>query len=471
MKQRAAWWALFLGGWCGIGACDAEYRADDDDWKCKQAPESCLGTDGGQSDSGDSSTTDAACTLNACGGCSPLAAQPGSACGRCGKYECSADKQSVTCKSGEYIKALRAGNSHTCAVLATGGVRCWGSNDNGELGDGSTTSRSIAPTQDVGLPGPARDIALGTNFTCALLETGGVRCWGANPNGELGNGSTTARSTPAGSDVALPGPVQSLAADASHTCAVLETGGLRCWGSNDRGQLGDGTVGDRTSPASTDLSLSGPVESVAAGYSFTCAVLRAGGLRCWGAHTSGQLGNRGIEQLTPPTKDLPLPNPIRAVAAGADHTCAILPLGGVRCWGSNGMGQLGTGVADGGIAAPLDVPPDKDIALPGPVQAIGVGTWFSCALLSAGGVRCWGAPGLIGREGTAQLSAPPAEDIALPAPARALAVGGAHTCALLSTDAVWCWGLNGEGQLGNGSTTNSPVPVAVQGLDPTCPDQ
>jgi alpha-tubulin suppressor-like RCC1 family protein len=232
--------------------------------------------------------------------------------------------------------------------MTTGGVRCWGNNMYGQLGDGTTTSRPTPPPTDV-LTG-VQAIATGFNHTCALMTTGGVRCWGYNRLGELGDGTTTSRATPPPTDV-LTG-VQAIAAGGGHTCALVTTGGVRCWGSNSHGQLGDGTWASRSTPPTTDVLTE--VQAIATGVSHACALMTTGGVRCWGANTvvqsiegwqtivTGQLGDgTTTDRSTPPTTDAL--SGARAIAAGRYHPCALTTTGGVRCWGDNSSGQIGAG--------------------------------------------------------------------------------------------------------------------------------
>ena len=223
------------------------------------------------------------------------------------------------------------------AVTGTGGVPISGSG--GTLADaGNELGTTDTP---ISCDGPnalrAKAVSAGfAPFTCGLTTQGGVRCWGSNPDGELGDGNTTNRSTPALSDV-LTG-VQAIATGYRHTCALMSNGGVRCWGYNFYGQLGDGTTIDRLSPPTSDL-LSG-VQAIAAGEGHTCALLAGGGVRCWGHNHVGQLGDgTTTDRLNPPSSDGL--TGVQAIAAGAAHTCALMRSGGVRCWGTNRGGHLG----------------------------------------------------------------------------------------------------------------------------------
>jgi alpha-tubulin suppressor-like RCC1 family protein len=169
-----------------------------------------------------------------------------------------------------------------------------------------------------------------------LLENGGVKCWGANFFGQLGDGSTADRHTPV--NVKNLSGVKAVAAGSSHTCAVTSGGGVKCWGYNGWGQLGDGTTADRYTPFPVS-NLDSGVKALAAGFSHTCALTTAGGVKCWGRNNSGQLGDNATTDRHEPT--LALHEDIRAITAGDEHTCALTVGGGVLCWGGNSHGQLG----------------------------------------------------------------------------------------------------------------------------------
>ncbi len=256
---------------------------------------------------------------------------------------------------------LAAGEGFACARLVDGRVQCWGRGDEGQLGRGPLAG--IQPPGDVVLGGSATEVVTGASHACALLETGSVRCWGHDAQGQLGHGATaTSSGIPAATgDVALGGTAVQLTAGGAHTCALLDTGALRCWGDNASGQLGLGhtqTIGDDEAPAQAgDVPVGGAVDSVVAGLHHTCAVLTTGQLRCWGDDTQGPLGVS--PQQTIGDDERPQDQPpldfgdlgVEAIFTGplASHTCARLDGGTVRCWGLGDVGQLGLGFVN-----PLD---------------------------------------------------------------------------------------------------------------------
>jgi len=374
-------------------------------------------------------------------------------------------------------KTISAGDHHTCAVKNDGTIRCWGGNEGGQLGN-VTTTNSLVPVTVLGIM-HGITVAAGYGHSCALLSGGTVQCWGQNTWGGLGNGTTgTCMNSPYTLDVSCSAkPVTALgithavtvAASFGYSCAVLGGGTIQCWGRNEDGQLGDGSATDRSVPV-TVSGITNAID-VAAGHEHTCAILSDGTVQCWGSNGNGQLGdgtttNRSVPVTVPNITDAIV------VAAGGQHTCAVLKGGAVQCWGYGQQGQLGSGTTN--FAGPSYGSPTP-VPVSGITNAVAVaaGLMFSCAILSDGTVQCWGSNGngQLGDGTTTNRSVP----VTLPNITNAIAVaaGDEHTCAVLSGGTVQCWGSNvytpnyvpiGTGQLGNGSTTNSSVPVTVTGF-------
>jgi alpha-tubulin suppressor-like RCC1 family protein len=374
-----------------------------------------------------------------------------------------------------------AGGFHTCA-LVNGTVECWGLNDSGQLGNGSTTNSST-PVIVSGLSNVTQ-IAPGKYHTCALRSDGTVWCWGDNTYGQLGNNSTTDSHTPVevrgvGGTGYLTGVVE-VAADGNFSCARLTDGTVRCWGRNQSGQLGTGVTDNNAH--STPLQVIGvggsgtlgSVTAITAGANHTCALISGGTVDCWGLNDHGQLGNNSTTDNDTPVRVVGAGGTgyltgVTAVSGGRMHVCVLLSGGSVYCWGDNENGELGDGtttnrsvpVRAGSISTAVSV---------------SAGEYHSCALLADGTAQCWGASayGQVGDGTTADTSTPvtvigPGGYGVLSGIAAISAGGGditetddyEHTCALTTDGTVVCWGQNNYGQLGNGTTTMSISPIGV----------
>lgn len=277
------------------------------------------------------------------------------------------------------VASLAAGAYHTCALTTAGGVKCWGAAD-GRLGDGTSTTR-VTPVNVVGLSSGVAQIFAGHEQTCAVMVAGGAKCWGVNSQGELGDGTTLTRLTPV-DVVGLGSGVARMAAGYKHTCALTTAGGVKCWGWNSYGQLGDGTTTDRLTPV--DVSgLSSGVASLTTGLYVGCVVTTNGAAKCWGRNNSGQVGDGTTEQRNTPVEVSGLTTGVAKLSGGDGHTCALTTVGGVKCWGWNSNGQLGDGTTTARLV-PVSV-----VGLSAGVSDLKVGQYHVCAQLQAG-VKCWG---------------------------------------------------------------------------------
>ncbi len=350
---------------------------------------------------------------------------------------------------------VAAGLVSTCALVAGGGIRCWGENSYGQLGDVTMTSRST-PVAVLGLTEGVSAIAAGHYHFCALLWHGGVKCWGDNTYGQLGNRWSGPTGTPL--EVAGLRSVTSIAAGYSHTCALLDGGGVKCWGGNGNGQLGDGTKTNRSTPVNV-MGLTSGVTAISTGNGHTCALMAGGGVKCWGDNSSGQLGDGTLISRSTPVNVAGLTSGVVGVSTGSAHTCALLSGGGVKCWGLNGRSQLGDGTQTN-RSIPVNVSGLSSGAL-----AVSAGNAHTCAVVAGGGVKCWGdnADGQLGNNSTAG-SGTPVQVAGLTSGLKAIAAGGSHSCALAPAGQVKCWGRNVSGQLGDGTTTSRSTPVDVIGL-------
>jgi alpha-tubulin suppressor-like RCC1 family protein len=355
--------------------------------------------------------------------------------------------------------AISAGAFHTCAITSAGGVKCWGNNQFGELGDGTKTTR-LTPVAVSGLASGVSAIAAGNDHTCAVMSAGGVKCWGNNEFGQLGDGTQTNRLTPV--DVSGLANVTAIAAGGAQTCALTRAGAVDCWGQNDNGQLGDGTTTTRLAPVGVS-GLGSGVAAIGAGNAHSCALTSAGGVKCWGFNDNGQLGDGTTTDRLTPVDVSGLGSGVAKIATYGVR-CALTSAGGLKCWGYNGDGELGDGTTTNRLT-PVDVS-----GLGGAVTAVAGGGAHTCAITSAGGIECWGSNGhgQLG-DGTTRNRLTPVDVIGLASGVTAITAGG-HTCALTSAGRIKCWGNNLYGQLGDGTRTRRITPVGVVGFggSPPC---
>jgi alpha-tubulin suppressor-like RCC1 family protein len=353
------------------------------------------------------------------------------------------------------VSQITALQTAACALTTSGGVKCWGRNFSGQLGDNTEVDRHV-PVDVVGLSSGVIQVAGGANHACAVLTSGALKCWGWNYAGQLGDGSTTQSAVPV-DVVGLSSGVEWVAAGSNHTCAVMSGGAVRCWGSNDSGALGDASLVSRAVPAAVN-GLSGSAVRVSAG-NHSCAVMTDGDIRCWGSDHSGALAQNLTYDRPAPVQVQGLGSGMAAVTAGPNMSCGITSSGGARCWGTNYAGQLGDGTK-----MTRAVPGDVQSLTSGAAQ-LSAGLGFACALTAAGGVKCWGSnpDGQLGNSSVTQSSTPIDVD-GLASGVAEVAAGDWHVCARLLTGAVKCWGRNSDGQLGDGTQTQRNAPIDVVGL-------
>ena len=319
---------------------------------------------------------------------------------------------------------MSLGSEHSCAVTSAGKLLCWGANEEGQLGDGTTEHRSAPVHVLAGVV----DVAAGSHHTCAATTTGEVYCWGSDTLGQVTatQGSFSAKKKP----VAVPGladAVEVIAGD-SHSCARTKDGRVSCWGTNNRHELG---TSDRSATGPVTVSGVEEVSALAASGPRTCAVA-GGGIWCWGA---GREPTQ-IDNISAAT----------GIAIGLGHACAVISNGDLACWGGDHCGQVSGGVSVEGEG------PHTLSSLSG-IQQVAVGEAHTCAIDSEGTVSCWGCgSGVLGDGKSIRRQPGAIPDLR----AQLIASGPGHSCALGSQDAVWCWGEGARGQVGDGDKATAP---------------
>jgi alpha-tubulin suppressor-like RCC1 family protein len=419
-------------------------------------------------------------------------------CDPCPKGQTTLAANTASCEPLT-VKQIVAGERHTCALLSDGTVKCWGLNNNGQLGSGrgsgekvllASAAELVSITNTPGVKVTA--IAAGWFHTCALLSDGSAKCWGWNDHGQLGYGNTESigddeppSSVGPLSLTTTAGVTVTALAAGRHTCALLSDGSVKCWGGTPYGYgnnelIGDNEVPSSVGPISVTTTPGVTVTSIACSFYNTCAVLSDGSLKCWGMNGWGELGSGNVDSIG----DNELPSAVgpvsvtntsgvtvTAVAGGFNHMCALLSDGSVKCWGGVNNGTMGVGYGNtipiGDNESPSSVGAISLTTTPGVVAtAIASGTHHACALLSDSSVKCWGwnAHGQLGygntdvigdnelpsSVGAASITTAPGVRVS------AIAAGAAAwtTCALLSDGSAKCWGLNTDGQAGYGTTQN-----------------
>jgi alpha-tubulin suppressor-like RCC1 family protein len=367
--------------------------------------------------------------------------------------------------------SVAAGGAHTCALTASGAAWCWGRGESGQLGVAPPTTTCPFDGGPLPCTGIPLEVGGGHTFvrlvgggahTCGLTSDGSTFCWGDNAYGQLGDNSSTDRSSP--TPIASALRFVSIDAGASHTCGLTSDGLLYCWGRNDRGQLGDGTTSMRFVPTPVTGNL---IFSVVAAGGFdighTCALTISGVAWCWGANDQGQLGG-GIADAGA------IPHPVPALVAGghaftfltaasAKHTCALIGSGAAYCWGENAFGALGNGGTENRTSP---------VAVSGGMAFVAVtaGGYLghTCGLSASGAVHCWGenSVGQVGDGSTLDRLGP--SPVAGGLTFTSIDAGFRHTCGRASTGTLYCWGSNGARQLGiNSDAFSAASPTRVVG--------
>lgn len=348
------------------------------------------------------------------------------------------------------VVEVAAGEAHSCALTRDGAVWCWGAGLRGQIGDGGEGEehqRVAVPTRVEGIDDAAR-IAAGGYHACAVRAGGRVTCWGDDAAGQLGDGEPGDRSA-VPVELALEG-VQALAAGERHTCALGQDGAVQCWGMNERGQLGTGD--EEASALPTEVATEARFVELAAGRAHTCGRTDAGEVYCWGDNTRGQLGlgGRDVDHAASPERVLDVTDAV-SLASGADHACVREASGEIACWGANHRGQLGDGtLADAMRPVPSSV---SGVEIAGGVE-------HTCVRHEWGAVVCFG-DNMHGQLGDGRIAWRHTPSLAVGVEGvTGLAVGGHHSCAV-SESALICWGSNHEGQLGEVHERDVSAPLAA----------
>lgn len=376
-----------------------------------------------------------------------------------------------------YWSSIVASFGHSCAISTVGDAYCWGDNGSGRLGNG-TTLASSSPSAVVRsgqlLNKTVLKMDLGIASTCAVASDNNAYCWGANSYGGLGNASFTSSSSPvavARSGALAGKTIKEVTTGEYHACAIASDDLPYCWGYNSHGQLGNGNTTNSSSPVAvlTSGALSGKtVKAIDAFGNTTCVIASDDLPYCWGFNNNGRLGDGTTVNSSSPVAVLTsgaLSGKTVKSITGGNHTCAIDIIGASYCWSINTYGAYGNNTTTVSLV-PLSISPQG--ALVGrTIKSISGGSWGTCAVGSDDRAYCWGlgTSGQLGNGASASSSIPVAVSVSgvLAGKAiRSISLGTYHACAVTTENAAFCWGQNTAGVLGNGLTTNSNVPVTVK---------
>lgn len=398
----------------------------------------------------------------------------------------------VNLGTGRTAKAVSAGGYSTCVILDNDSLKCWGDNSSGNLGDDSTTNKGTTAgdmaaltTVNLGAGRTAKAVQLQQYYTCAILDTDALKCWGAG-SASLGYDNTTSVGGTAGSMAAL-GTVNlgtsrtatALAVGGGQTCAVLDNGTLKCWGGGSNGQLGSdststigGTAGSMAALSAVNVGAGRTALKVSAGNYHTCAILDNNLVKCFGNSNYGQLGYSNAVQKGSASGDMAALGTVNlgagrtaiSISLGKNFSCALLDNNTAKCWGDTTYGKIGGGNLKGiGNSASMATISKVNLGTGRTAKMSALGEYYACAILDDDTVKCWGRNhnGQLGYDSTANKGGTAGDMAALATvnlgtgrTAKVISAGAAHTCAVLDNNTAKCWGVNNfYGQLGYDDTT------------------
>ncbi len=370
----------------------------------------------------------------------------------CTVDRCNLDNTCTSTLDTGCVAQITVAGSHSCARFALGTVRCWGNNQSGQLGNG-TNEPATLPVGVLGI-NDAIDVDAGGAFTCAVRSSGAVNCWGAGLAGQLGYGMSVSSPQP----VVVMGVTDAVRVTAGrvHACALRAGGQVVCWGGGVAGQLGDGTMGTghASNVATPVMGLTGAT-AIAAGSDHTCALLGNGTLVCWGENTGNELGDGTMMNKSTPVPVLDLIDAVQIT----DH-CARRVGNTLACWGLNDWGQIGDTTTE---------PSDRPVMVANLTEVIDLASSndVACAIRQTGETLCWGRndEGQLGinEMGLGTERAVPTTVMSLP-DALHIAVSRRHACAVRAAGQVVCWGANDMSQVSYTGVAFHLVPVAVEGF-------
>jgi alpha-tubulin suppressor-like RCC1 family protein len=399
---------------------------------------------------------------------------PSGACVACVTGADCADSAVPSCCQGTCVAGVAevvTYEDQTCARKTDGTLWCWGRNDYGQVGDG-TTNVAYSPTQVTALGPGVVQVAVALRRTCARLMDGTLWCWGENDHGGLGNGTTQDSHLPV-QVAALGTSVADVATGEAHTCARKTDGTVWCWGGNFSGQVGNGTITDQLTPVQV-AAFGTPGTSVvqlAAGRGHTCARMSDNTLWCWGSNAFAELGDGTTSDSRTPVHSTDFGGGIAQIALGYEHFCLRMTDGTLWCSGANKFGQLGIGTRDWyDILVPVT-------ALGANVAEVTAGTTHTCARKTDGTLWCWGSDDKAelgdGKTGgpvceLVECRLSPVQVVGIGSGVTQIAAGNSHTCARKSDGTLWCWGYTIWGEIGTGPGPGSgcygtcePAPIQI----------